>query len=230
MAARKKPAAARKTVAKKSNGKAIGQIIVLPALNIKTVSITLIGDSPLIVNAWSPKAREMMKAKQGHEALPAKGPKIPFQDFLGSMYWLTERPADATLEDVAKAKFGFPAIGFKGSAINACSFIEGVTKVAARGVFHINGTFVTIDSDVPIMREDFVRIGMGTADLRYRGEFDNWRVTFNLRYNATFASVEQIFNLYNHAGFHVGVGERRPQCKSGDSFGMFHVATEKEAA
>ena len=39
-------------------------------------------------------------------------------------------------------------------------------------------------------------------------------------------SVEQIVNLFNVAGFGIGVGEARPQ-KNG-SWGMFHVATDGE--
>jgi hypothetical protein len=33
------------------------------------------------------------------------------------------------------------------------------------------------------MREDMVRIGMGTADIRYRGEFPEWSVDVPLRFN-----------------------------------------------
>lgn len=118
--------------------------------------------------------------------------------------------------------FGFPTVAFKAAAVDSCSHIDGVTKVEARGAFHIDSEFVVIRG-IPEMREDMVRVGMGTADIRYRGEFKKWSTTFRLRYNANVLSDEQIINLFNTAGFAIGVGEWRPQ-KDG-SFGMFHVET-----
>jgi hypothetical protein len=103
--------------------------------------------------------------------------------------------------------------------------VDGVTKVEARGAFHINGETVTIEG-APSMREDMVRIARGTADIRYRGEFKEWRTSFVIRYNANILSLGQIVNLFNTAGFGIGVGEWRPQ-RDG-SYGMFHVATEGE--
>jgi hypothetical protein len=73
----------------------------------------------------------------------------------------------------------------------------------------------------PDMREDMVRIGMGTADLRYRGEFKTWATTLHIRYNARAMSMEQIVNLFNIGGFACGVGEWRPG-RDGSN-GMFHV-------
>ena len=62
---------------------------------------------------------------------------------------------------------------------------------------------------------------MGTADLRYRGEFKEWATTLHIRYNAKAMSMEQIINLFNIGGFACGVGEWRPS-KDG-AFGTFHV-------
>ena len=73
----------------------------------------------------------------------------------------------------------------------------------------------------PEIREDMVRIGMGTADIRYRGEFKKWSANIDVRYNANAMSIEQIINLFNIGGFACGVGEWRP-AKDG-SYGMFHV-------
>lgn len=96
---------------------------------------------------------------------------------------------------------------------------------AARGAFHIQGELVEIVGE-PKPREDMVRVGMGTADIRYRAEFSPWKVRLSLSYNAGALSPEQIVNLFNIAGFGVGVGEWRPE-KDG-SYGRFHVAQEGE--
>jgi hypothetical protein len=78
------------------------------------------------------------------------------------------------------------------------------------------------------MREDMVRVGMGTADLRYRASFWPWSAIVRVRFNANVLSAAQIVNLFNTAGFAVGIGEWRME-KDGQS-GSFHVATLKEAA
>lgn len=45
-----------------------------------------------------------------------------------------------------------------------------MTKVAARQAFHIEGDFAVIRGDAPKMREDMVRVGMGTAGKARQGE------------------------------------------------------------
>lgn len=186
----------------------------LPPLNVQILDVTLIGDTPLITHRWSEKAKKSMLDKQMKKAKQAKEAKDPDQDFRESLY---------VLED---GSFGFPAIGFKAAAVTACTSIGGITKVAARQAFHVEGEYVKILGSEPTMREDMVRIAMGTADLRYRGQFDPWWTVLRMKYNANVFSAEQLLNMLNTAGFAVGVGEWRPE-KDGP-YGRFHVATGTE--
>lgn len=203
-----------------------GVAVELPELRIKTATLKIVGDSPLIVHAWSDKAKQMMLDKQMKKAAKAKEAKDPFMDFCDSLYWLSEKPKNPTMDDVVKAKFGFPSIAFKAAAVNG-GFQSKVTKdkTKTRAAFHTVDEYVEIDG-VPEMREDMVRIGQGTADIRYRGEFKNWSAVVAIRYNEGAMSLEQIVNLFNVGGFSNGVGEWRPE-KDG-SYGMFHVAKGDE--
>lgn len=196
------------------------QEVSIPAISINTFQIKLVGDSPLIVHAWSEKAKRQMLEKQMKKAKTGKEAKDPWADYCDSMYWLTEKPNNPTESVIQNAKFGFPSVAFKSAAVTACSNIDGMTKVSARQAFHIVGDMVEIIGK-PEIREDMVRIGMGTADIRYRGEFKNWSAIITVRQNVNALSIEQIVNLFNIAGFGVGIGEWRPE-KDG-SFGMFHV-------
>lgn len=182
--------------------------IELPRFDLRNLQIKLIGDAPLICHAWSHKAKTEMLAKQMKEAQEAKSAKNPEQDFRDSLY------------PYPGGGYGFPTVAFKAAAVDACSYVEGVTKVAARGAFHINGDLLKLEGE-PTPREDMVRIGMGTADIRFRGEFKEWSVEIPIRYNAGVLSAQQIIHLFNIAGFGVGVGEWRPQ-RDG-MFGLFHV-------
>lgn len=202
------------------------QNVTIPPLDIRTMEIKLVGDSPVIFHRWSEKARNEMLGKQMKAAKQAKEAKDPWRDFCETMYWLSPKPDKPTEEDVRNATFGAPVVWFKSAAVDACSHVSGVTKVQARGAFHLNGEFVEMHGDGPYMREDMVRIAMGTADIRHRGEFRDWHVVVSVRFNASVLSAEQIVNLFNVAGFATGVGEYRPS-RDG-SYGMFHVATSKE--
>jgi hypothetical protein len=181
----------------------------IPAMEIERATITLVGDSSLICHAWSQKVKQGMLRKQKKEAQQAKAAKDPEQDFKDSLY------------PFPGGGYGHPTVAFKSAAVDACSHVSEITKVEARGAFHINGELLKIEGK-PTMREDMVRVGMGSADLRYRGEFKEWKTTFSIRFNKNVLSIEQIVLLFNTAGFAIGVGEWRPE-KNG-SHGMFHVA------
>ena len=198
----------------------------IPEINLRTMKLTIVGDSPLIVHAWREKAKKMILDKQMKKATTAKEAKDPWIDFCESLYWLDGMPDKPTEEDIATARFGFPACGFKAAAVDA-GYQQGILakKTTARGAFHIIGDMVEIKG-TPTMREDMVRIGMGTADIRYRGEFKEWTAELIIRYNPNVMSAEQIVNLINMGGFANGVGEWRPS-KDG-SFGTFHVKTDAE--
>jgi hypothetical protein len=200
--------------------------IELPKLNIQKLEIVLVGDSPLITHRWSEKAKKEMLDKQMKKAKAAKQAKDPWMDFCESLYWLTPMPERPTEQDIASAKFGLPTVAFKAAAVTACTSTGNITKVAARQAFYVDGDMVEIIGPAPKMREDMVRVGMGTADIRYRGEFHPWAVKLSISFNANVLSAEQIVNLMNTAGFGVGVFEWRGE-KDGQ-MGRFHVATADE--
>lgn len=187
--------------------------ISIPKIDVRQLDITLIGDSPLICHRWSEKARKEMLDKQMKKAKTAKEAKDPKADYEASLYKMDG------------GKFGFPCVAFKSAAVGACRFSDGMKMTEARGAFHVVGELAEIEG-TPRMREDMVRIAMGTADIRFRGEFPTWRATLRISFNASAISPEQIVNLFNLAGFGVGVGEWRPE-KDG-SYGRFHVATEED--
>ena len=206
--------------------KSTSTAIELPPLSLETIEIPIIGISPLIVHAWSEKALRAMADKQQKKASKGREAKVPFDDFAGSLYWLSERPEKPTEEDVEAGRFGFPAVAFKSAAVDACTSIAGVTKVSARQAFHLTGEMVEIIAAPPAMREDVCRVGMGVADLRYRGQFDPWGVRLRVQVNTAAISAEQVVNLFNLAGFAVGVGEWRPARDGG--YGRFRVAAAGE--
>ena len=213
--------------------KANTEVIEIRPIEIKKVTIRIVGDTPLIMHAWSEKAKRMMlEAQMGVAKGKKKEAKNPVDDFIRSMYWLTQMPEDGTMESFEEAiasgaRFGFPVTAFKQAAISAAYRMGWAKdKMSMRGAFFIDSDengMIEIHSDTPEMREDMVKVGMGTADIRYRGEFKNWYADLTISYNANGQySLENIVNIINAGGYVCGVGEWRPE-RDGQN-GMFHVA------
>jgi len=191
------------------NGKA--QILVeLPEFDIRTITVHIVGDAPLICHRFDDKMKKQMLDKQMGKATAGKAVKSPEDDFRASLYAMPG------------GKYGFPAIAFKNAAVTACTSLgKAITKMTARQAFHVVGDLIEIKG-TPTPREDMVRVGPSkSADIRYRGEFQEWSCSLTIRYNARVLTADQIANLINIAGFAVGVGEWRPE-KNGQ-FGLFHV-------
>ena len=208
------------------------EVLEIRPIEIKKVNLRIVGDTPLIMHAWSEKAKRMMlEAQMGLAKGKKKDPKNPVEDFIRSMYWLTNMPEEMTEEAFNEAissgaRFGFPVTAFKQAAISAAYRMGWAKdKVSLRGAFFIDSDengMIEIHSDVPKMREDMVKVGMGTADIRYRGEFANWYADMTISYNMNGNySLENIMNIINAGGYVCGVGEWRPE-KDGQ-YGMFHV-------
>lgn len=219
--------------------------IEIKPINIDTVDLTIVGITPLIIHAWSHKAKQEMLDKQRGKKVGAKHDiKIPYNDLIGSLYWLTEQPElgkdDAEAEHnfysaiENGAKFGFPVTGIKQSII-AGAYRAGldVKQTELRGTFFLEGgtDSSTIDiaeivGSAPSIREDMVKVGgmSKTADIRYRGEFREWEIPLRLKYNRDGKySLEQILNFVNYGGFVVGIGEWRPE-RDGQN-GMYQLLT-----
>lgn len=210
------------------------EIIQIRPLDIREVPIRIVGDSPLIVHAWSEKAkRQMLEAQTKATKTKAKELRNPVDDFIQSLYWLDGKPEESTEEAFEKAikngaKFGFPVTAVKQSANSAAYRMNWVkNQMGLRGAYFLKaeyGEMAEIKGSTPKMREDMVRIGMGSADLRYRGEFETWFMDMILEYNASGDfTLEQIMNCINAGGYTCGLGEWRPE-KDG-SFGKFHIET-----
>lgn len=207
-------APAKKGAAKKERGP-----IELSALQRRPCTVYLLGETPLIVHAWSQKALLEMLARQMGEKVP-RLPRSPVADFMSSIYRLPN------------GAYGFPATGVKKMIVSACSSMnKELSQVLARQAFFIRGEegesrsgFTGLSSPMqliriyspnpPRMREDAVRIGnFGNkkATLAYRAEFWPWAMKFELIYNALVVSTRTALNVLDTGGFAVGLGEWRQE-------------------
>lgn len=201
-----------------------GPTLVVKALDIQTMIVTIIGTSPLLMHNFSEKSRrQMLDSMQGTKR--QKSHRVPDDDYQQAFYRINH--ADGT------TGYGFPVLGFKAATVSAARFFDkSVSMVTLRQVLFFEGVRTAADpqelieiTGTPVMREDFVRVGM-TTDLRYRPEFAQWSAKLVVRYIATSISQESVLSLINAGGFGVGVGEWRPE-KSGQ-FGQYQVDPSSE--
>lgn len=227
-------------MAKKEEVKSLGIL----SVDLVEVGITIKGRTPLIVHRWSEKAkREMLEKQMGVAKKRKHEIKIPVNDFIGSLNWLTPMPALGENDDEAEenfkkaveagARWGFHIGGIKQSFITG-AYRSGmdVKQTELRGSFFLRGAtpYGTTDyaeiitPNPPIMRSDMVMVGgmSKAADIRFRGQFDEWEIPLIMQYNKNGKySLEQLLATINAGGFSVGIGEWRPE-KDGQ-YGMYYL-------
>lgn len=179
------------------------------------VRMRIVGTSPLIQHAWDEKSKQMMRDK--HAGKKSKNREVRDPQGEG------ERAAYYT-ED---GKYGIPAMALKSAVIGAAHKDIGVEKTLVRKALFLEckdrNSVLVMDCDEPEIREDCVRVGMGSTDLRYRPYFYRWAVDVAWEVDQELLTVDDLVNLVNRAGFGVGIGEWRPE-KGGD-YGRFEVDT-----
>lgn len=215
-------------------------VISTEKMRIARIAIPIVGDSPLIVHAWSEKAKKEILDKQQKKASKGKEVRDPVKEFLRGLYILDEHgnlyekmPADVaelskenTIDEVDEVlsgyQFGFPTKAFKACMLDT-AYQQGLIakKTTARGAIRILGEYAIIKGH-PTMREDMVMIGgiSKVADLRYRPEFREWSTTLVIEYLENSVSAEQIVSWLEYGGFCCGVGEWRTSKDGG--YGSFH--------
>jgi hypothetical protein len=199
--------------------------------------IWLVGTTPLIVHAWSEKAKREMLQKQVKATKGGRAVRDPREDFVSSLYEMGQ--------DGKKTLYGFPVTGLKNAILSSAHKDKGVPRSTVQSALWLNADMVRVRPalagaicDMPLvriygsdpeMREDMVRIGKGlnkTSNLAYRGQFTTWAINLSGRFNSTVLSAQALAFLLAEAGTGIGLGEWRNEKKG--IFGSFCVATGEE--
>lgn len=212
-------------VAEHLNGTKAEPLTISPP-NFKRASFRIIGDAPLVINAFSQKARQMMRETQeaGHTA--KKGKKREPKDFMGNY--------EAAKHVHPDGWCGYPAAGFRNALISSCRMAGyAMTRaklslfVEADG-FEADGTpLVRITKGEPHYHESYVRNATGVVDLRARAMWDpGWEMTVRVKWDADQFTLQDVANLLLRAGMQVGIGEGRPDSKgsAGCGWGTYTLA------
>ena len=195
-----------------------GAVEVKP-IDVKQVKVEIRGLSPVILHRWSEKQRKNLLDRSMGKTVK-KEPKNPEKEFEQATYKLDDgRP-------------GFPADGFKAAMVRGAKQL-GLVMTDMKTGFFVHGEFSTRENRelVPlkgdlIMREDPVPIQRSGAEMRYRGQVNNWSTELHISYNKAVVTDDYIVHMIEAAGYGVGIGDWRPE-RDG-VFGRFEVV--KQAA
>jgi hypothetical protein len=208
----------------------------------KAIRVPVVGTAPLIVHNWSKKAKQqMLDAQQGKRKV--KEVRDPEADYNASFYRI------GVPEAGERQRYGFPVLGFKAATISAARFYgKDVTMTMLKQCLFFRGVMTAADNQQlveidyewddemaslalddprrnPHMREDVVRLGQGSTDLRYRAEFFPWRAELVVTYVESALSQDSVLSLIDSGGMGVGVGEWRPQ--RGGQYGTYEIAEDR---
>lgn len=171
------------------------------------------GTSPLITHKWSEKAKTMMREKQAGKKTKAREKRDPQAEAMEACY---------TTKD---GEFGVPGLAIKAALITAAHKDLGVEKTLVRKAMFLQiddpDKIIPMECGEPTIREDMVRVGAGSADLRYRPMWDEWRAKVTFEVDADLLTQDDVAALVSRAGFGVGICEWRPE--KGGEFGRFEI-------
>jgi len=190
------------------------QKVNLKKLDIGVIKVKLIGDSPYL-----PEPMDMAVLEK-YNAIKSKK---------------NYKKDDISEEEKVKAKFyycedgkthGIPARAIYNAMIRGSSYLFDIKHGGMRNIKEgvtIKGDILPLKSKKPTVVCHWGRTAGMTGSPRkiLRNAFHEWSVDVTIEFNKANLSAEQIINVLNWAGFHIGVGGFRKE-KTGN-FGSFHV-------
>jgi len=225
-----------------NNGKAVtaervSKQIYIPELKEAEIIVTLVGDTPLLVNNKYNVAADI--AEQYDDRGTTKKPKKPKdsydQQYVKAFYVM---PSSKLQPPNPKASYGIPASGI-GKCIRAAIRLTGINDNTAVGLINKSFRVIADEGEGGLCRISFkklvrdirpVNIGSGTKtvpQMRHRPMFLGWSVDVRIIYNPITLSPEMLVNLCKFAGQYIGLHELRAQKGQGECGGFLVEAGRK---
>lgn len=203
------------------------EAVTISAPDIRTAEFLIIGTAPLVINAFSEKAQNAIKAKQeaGSTAQSKRGKRAP-RDF--------DADLKRALHVSPEGWCGINGMAFKHALVSACRTVNFKMTLAKLGLF-IEPESYDVKTGVPLIQilsdkpyeESIMHApnAYGGFDLRVRPMWRDWWMKLRVSYDADMFTLSDVANLLMRAGRQVGVGEGRPDSKKsvGQNWGTFKV-------
>ena len=196
--------------------------------DFQTLFIKIRGETPLVMNRFSQKALEEMRATQEAGSTARSKKNREAKDF-NALFEGAKHVSEEGWE-------GIHAAAFRDGAISACRAV-GFKMTHAKLAFMVledgldrvdHAPLVRLTEGVAIPWTAPVRNATGVCDLRCRPMYKTWAATLRIRYDAGMLTASDITNLVSRVGKQVGIGEGRPDSKNsaGLGYGLFEIVND----
>lgn len=191
-------------------------------LKMGQVTFNIVGDTPMLMNRLSKKAREELllpapKKNSAEREITLK--HDPIAEFRESVYLCRDPngptaihvPDGTFAKTIAAAAIDMPG-ATKAEISRLASIADATINLYGRPFLHMR----------PVRNSGFNR----TPDIRTRACFPRWACTFTVSYVSNLLREGHITNLLAAAGMIIGVGDWRPQ--KGGSNGRFRIVAHDD--
>lgn len=205
--------------------KTVEKRIVVPQIAPQIATITIVGDSDLIINKMNDVTKRNLISIRNDEAEDLQKPNV-WEEVITSIHWLNKKPTDFSEKGLAKAlKENIPCISAFGlkkqmnkavvrNKIDAYSTnFDAAVSVIPKGDNLIPIKFAEHHIDEKLMQPK-----RGKPVLSRLNRFSGWSAEFSISYMDKVFSLSGIITILNLTGFGIGVGSG---VSSG--YGRFHV-------
>jgi hypothetical protein len=187
-------------------------------VNTGTITVAVVGTTPLILNRLSEKAKHELLMPAPKKTAADKASKLkhnPLEEFASS----PERISD----DNAPTLLALPSTAFKGAMRTAALDLPGAKKSQIGRLTYIPGTLVGIYGK-PMIFSTITRNSdiNRTPDVRTRCIIPKWAALLDITFVKPIMREQGIANLLAAAGITVGVGDFRIE-KGAGNYGQFKV-------
>jgi len=199
--------------------------ITIPPLNLQSAEFEIEGDTIMVQEKFSEKAKRQIKEVQEKGSQSRKGKKKEPKNF---------QKMFEESQHIAKDGWpGIPASAFRAGMISACRLVGFKMTLAKLSLFIVADGYDKSD-ETPLCkitkgrakyRDDAVRI-QNTCDVHARAMFEpGWRSKVRMEWDADQFSLKDVTNLLVRMGKQVGLGAGRPDSRSsaGMGWGTFKV-------
>ncbi len=172
----------------------------------ESVTVRVVGTSPIILNRMSEKAKRELLLPKGRRSAADRAQTLkhdPLEEFQASPY-VSDDPKSPTY---LQALSSFFKKGMSGAATD----IPGTNKAQIGRLLWVEGERVPLYG-VPYMRMDIVRSSdmNRTPDVRTRCCVKEWACEITIHYAVPLLNKTAVLNLLAAAGMYAGAGDWRP--------------------
>lgn len=191
------------------------ETITITAPNIKIARFRIVGTAPYVQLRFSQKGPIMQAMTEEKTAKKKKrDPRNYEREFAEAQHISSE------------GWNGIPAASLRNGMISACRLVGFKMTLAKLSVFVEADGFDRDDlmplikiEGKPEMLHSHVRNATGVIDIRTRAQFWPWSAVINVRYDADQFKSADVANLLMRVGSQVGIGEGRPDGRTGAGMG-----------